>query len=690
MSIRFRILAMTALVLLGLDGLILATFLFASEAALDRASYTASTETHDTIIRSFREKQDDLLEEAEMQAAFLVRVTGSGGRLETVAQELPTKSDTSWFCVHSLNGGTISSGKVCPLLGVIGTDRAFKTALTNKSWKGIIAHGNSVHLVGLAPVYIGGKVVAIVVAGRTIDRNLLNSIPIHTTDVIVTLDGKTPICNLGTVPTIKSSGGRASAVIDGVDYIASKQDLAHFDGHRLDVTSLVPAIDITEPLSPFVTALICITSIGLLASFAVAYFTERTVTRPILRLSAAAESVVAGEWPAPSETLRADEIGVLERAFDQMTATLKGNQERLLALVDCDPLTELLNYRSFRDKLELALVRGLDEPADLQVYLIDLDHFNEYNKVHGTAKGDALLCQISQLLLEISGQDALVSRYNGNQFAIMTSHKDLKTFGQMLLNTIFERLGITVSVGAAEWSEAVHQGDLMLLAVEIAVGQSKAAGRNRVRVFEKFNEDADNLTKFLQQSSVAAVQALAEAVDAKDEYTRGHSRRVAEYAKELATCAGLDEGFIDLVYVAGQLHDVGKIGVPDEVLKKTGKLDEAEYAMIKTHPALGEKIVGKIPQLKDTLPGVRWHHERYDGRGYPDGLVGESIPIIARVLAIADTFDAMTSDRTYRKGMDVQTALDEIERNAGTQFDPSLAKLFVGLWRGRTQEDRAA
>lgn len=213
----------------------------------------------------------------------------------------------------------------------------------------------------------------------------------------------------------------------------------------------------------------------------------------------------------------------------------------------------------------------------------------------------------------------------------------------------------------------------------MAVNQAKAGGRNRVRKFQGFDQAVgeEELRSFLQQGSYAAVRALAEAVDAKDAYTRGHSQRVALYARDLARIGGHDPGFIDLVYVTGTLHDVGKIGVPDVALKKEGKLTDEEFDMIKLHPGLGEKIVGQIPQLHDTLQGIRSHHERWDGRGYPDSLEGESIPLIARILAVADTFDAMTSDRPYRKGMDIRIAEEEIRKCAGRQFDPEIAVVFA-------------
>ena len=147
-----------------------------------------------------------------------------------------------------------------------------------------------------------------------------------------------------------------------------------------------------------------------------------------------------------------------------------------------------------------------------------------------------------------------------------------------------------------------------------------------------------------------------------------------------------------MIYRCGTLHDVGKIGVPDAILKKPARLDDEEQRVMETHPALGEIIVRRAPQLEDMLPGVRHHHERWDGRGYPDGLMADAIPRLARFIAIADTFDAMTSDRPYRKALTVQQALDEIQRGAGTQFEPSLALAFVRMMtlHGQVGQQRAA
>lgn len=176
--------------------------------------------------------------------------------------------------------------------------------------------------------------------------------------------------------------------------------------------------------------------------------------------------------------------------------------------------------------------------------------------------------------------------------------------------------------------------------------------------------------------SVHIVQTLAEAIDAKDNYTHGHSSRVAEYSREIAHRAGYSEPAQNEIYMMALLHDVGKIGVPDAVINKPGRLDDDEFAQIKEHPGKGAKILGSMREL---VAGARWHHERFDGRGYPDGLKGTSIPEEARIIAVADAYDAMTSNRSYRRGMEQNAVREQIERGKGSQFDPKFADIMIAL-----------
>ena len=185
----------------------------------------------------------------------------------------------------------------------------------------------------------------------------------------------------------------------------------------------------------------------------------------------------------------------------------------------------------------------------------------------------------------------------------------------------------------------------------------------------------------LRTAYVSTVRALAEAIDAKDPYTRGHSERVAIYASRIARELDCKPHFIERIYLAGLLHDVGKIGVPDAIITKPGKLTSEEYELIKQHPAIGARILEPVSFLSDVVPCVRHHHEWYDGSdwGYPDRLRGLEIPYPSRIILVADTVEAMTSDRPYRKAVPLEAVIEEIQRFSGTQFDPEAAEAFLSM-----------
>lgn len=185
--------------------------------------------------------------------------------------------------------------------------------------------------------------------------------------------------------------------------------------------------------------------------------------------------------------------------------------------------------------------------------------------------------------------------------------------------------------------------------------------------------------KLLRWTYKQTVAALAEAIDARDPYTYGHSERVARIARRLAEALGLDDPFLEMIEVAALLHDVGKIGVEDAVLKKPGRLSQEEFEKVKIHPILSAKIVSQVEALYPQVPIVRHHHERFDGSGYPDGLSGKDIPLGARIVAVADTWDAITSDRAYRRAMDFERALREMKRASGSQHDPGVVEALFWL-----------
>lgn len=203
--------------------------------------------------------------------------------------------------------------------------------------------------------------------------------------------------------------------------------------------------------------------------------------------------------------------------------------------------------------------------------------------------------------------------------------------------------------------------------------------RRKKKQLEEVNHILVQTSAQLYNQHMETIRAFANAIAARDNYTRWHSEKVAEYAQQICYGLGVDEQTANMAYLAGLLHDVGKIGVPEAILTKPGRLTQSEFDIIKKHPNIGVTILDSMQNMKDILTIIKHHHERYDGRGYPDCLKGDDIPLLSRVLAVADSFDAMTSDRSYRKAFPMEKAIAEIKNNAGTQFDPEVVRSFLAM-----------
>lgn len=235
-----------------------------------------------------------------------------------------------------------------------------------------------------------------------------------------------------------------------------------------------------------------------------------------------------------------------------------------------------------------------------------------------------------------------------------------------------------LEVGAVDFIRKPFVPEVLLLRVRHTIDLNRLQADLACEVKKKTQEIAAQHEK-LERISMQIVKALSGAVDAKDTYTNGHSLRVAEYSKEIARRAGLSEETQGDIYMMGLLHDVGKIGVPDAIINKPAHLTEDEYAVIKNHPIMGARILKNIKDFPKLITGARWHHERYDGMGYPDGIAGEDIPLEARIIAIADAYDAMSSRRSYRDVLPQEIVRAEIVKGRGTQFDPVMTEIALGM-----------
>lgn len=240
-----------------------------------------------------------------------------------------------------------------------------------------------------------------------------------------------------------------------------------------------------------------------------------------------------------------------------------------------------------------------------------------------------------------------------------------------------------LEVGAMDFIKKPFVPEVLLLRVRHTIDLIRLQ-TDLSREVDKKTQEVIAQHEKLERMSVQIVMTLSGAIDAKDTYTNGHSTRVAEYSRKIAQRAGFPEHEQNAIYMMGLLHDVGKIGIPDAIINKPTKLTDEEYSVIKTHPLMGAGILRNITEFPRLVIGARWHHERYDGKGYPDGLSGEDIPVEARIIAIADAYDTMSSRRNYRDVLPQAKVREEVEKGMGTQFDPVFAKIMLTMIDGDT------
>jgi diguanylate cyclase (GGDEF)-like protein len=348
-----------------------------------------------------------------------------------------------------------------------------------------------------------------------------------------------------------------------------------------------------------------------------------------------------------------------------------------------DPLTGALNHGALVGHLASEIEHARTSGLPLGVALVDIDNFRLLNDNHGHAAGDAALLAVVDLLRKSLPDRVVMGRYGPDEFLLVAPPDvvvDLEPALERLRATLAdmslqfeatERLPVTISAGLCNYPQHGASVTVLLAALASTLEEAKASGGDAIKVAGLDTDDK------IASSGFDILQGLVIAVDTKDRYTKRHSEDVARYATFLATRMGAEPELLRSIRVAGLLHDVGKIGIPDQILRKPGKLTEAEYGIVQQHVALGDMIVRDLPDIEIIRAGIRHHHERWDGAGYLEHLEGEGIPLIARILAVGDAFSAMTTTRPYRKALDVREALNRLEDAAGSQLDERLVRLFV-------------
>lgn len=356
-----------------------------------------------------------------------------------------------------------------------------------------------------------------------------------------------------------------------------------------------------------------------------------------------------------------------------------------------DGLTGIHNHRYFNIKLEEEIKRAQKNKSTLSLVMVDIDNLKRYNDTEGHEAGDMLIRKAAvSIKMSLRVQDT-VCRYVSDEFSILlpnASSNDILELTELIRRKFAESAAMdqkentknmTLSFGYSIYPAPAGNRDELISQAEEALYNAKNLGRNSIEFFKDAFLEIETFLGNDDRELTGGLKALLGIVSTKDKYTFRHSERVLDYAVTIGKNMGLPEERIKLLKTAALFHDIGKVQIPESILNKRGPLSEKEYELIKKHPIYSVNILEPILYMDSLIDAVRYHHERYDGKGYPDGISGDDIPLEARILCVADSFDAMLSDRPYRKSMGLEKALQELKRCSGTQFDPKIADVFIKI-----------
>lgn len=368
------------------------------------------------------------------------------------------------------------------------------------------------------------------------------------------------------------------------------------------------------------------------------------------------------------------------------------SNKKLQSLATTDGLTGLLNHRTFQDTLSKCIVKAGTANKPLTLLMMDIDNFKIFNDQFGHQAGDKVLVQLSRQMKDAFKNTGFVARYGGEEFVVIlpnTGHEKglalAQEFSSLIQSTPLKldeetEVRISLSIGLASYPKDAADRQNLIKFADRALYKAKELESSKVQMYYSVLEELrDNIE--CDQDLMKIIHTLNTIINAKDKYTYGHSERVMNYAKDLALFMGLPQKDIESITIGAFLHDIGKVEIPGYILNKPGRLNTEEFGFIKKHPLIGAEIIKPIKSLEKAREFTLYHHERYDGTGYPFGLAGKNIPIYGRIAAVVDAFDAMTTNRPYQKVKFRDEALIELQKGAGNQFDPEVVHKFIEMYR---------
>jgi len=366
-------------------------------------------------------------------------------------------------------------------------------------------------------------------------------------------------------------------------------------------------------------------------------------------------------------------------------------------MINIDGLTELYNHRYFCDKLIEKVNDGKRNNKPVSMIFIDIDYFKQYNDTYGHQKGDYVLKRIGEIIKTNVRKEDIAARYGGEEFAVILPNTDEKQaidiaehLRKKIESTYFEgeenqpNKKVTASMGVSSYPDKAKNDVELIKSADDALYRAKFFNKNRVESYISILDEIKSNIDEKDIELVTSIKTLISVINAKDRYTYGHVERVVIYSRLIADKLQLSGRGKEILIYGAYMHDIGKINTSKEILVKKMNLSDEEWEELKQHPANGVEIIKSVESLQEIIPLIISHHERYDGKGYPNNLKGDEIPYLARILTVVDSFDAMTSNRPYNTRKTYEEGIHELEICSGTQFDPEISKAFIEVIRSNT------
>lgn len=372
---------------------------------------------------------------------------------------------------------------------------------------------------------------------------------------------------------------------------------------------------------------------------------------------------------------------------------------KLTSLANEDGLTGLYNHRYFYDALINSIKEVDKEKCKLSVIFLDIDYFKQYNDLYGHQEGDNILREIGNILSEYKKLNFIPARYGGEEFAVImpfTDEKKATDIAESIRKKIEKKYfkgqenqpngNLTASIGISVYPDRAANEVELIKSADDALYKAKFFNKNRVETYTSILDEIKGDIDEKDIELVTSIKTLISVINAKDRYTYGHSERVVFYSKILGEALNLTEDEKRELKYGAYMHDIGKINIPKEILIKKMPLNDKEWNMLKEHPQNGVDIIEPVKSLSRVKPIILYHHEKFDGTGYPEGLKGNEIPYLARILTVVDSFDAMTSNRPYNKRKTYSEGIEELRKWSGKQFDPKIVDAFIKTLKENVDE----